>query len=63
GSTMALASEVWRAFLMLMIIALMAEAVLCVPDKVTHTADEKPTKRDIPVQITPFPKKGAVLKT
>lgn len=63
GSSMALASEVWRTFLILMIIALMAEALLCVPDKVTNIVEEKTTKRDAPVQITPFPKKGAVMKT
>ena len=63
GSSMALASEIWRTFLILMIIALMAEALLCVPDKVTNTVEEKSTKRDTPVQITPFPKKGAVMKT
>ena len=32
GSSSALANEVWRVFLMLMIVALLAEAVLCVPD-------------------------------
>ena len=63
GSTMALASEVWRTFLILMIVALMAEALLCVPEKVTNTAEEKTIKRDVPVQITPFPKKGAAMKT
>lgn len=34
GGAMQLASEVWRTFLMLMILALLAEAVLCVPDQV-----------------------------
>ena len=63
GSSMALASEIWRTFLILMIIALMAEALLCVPDKVTNIVEEKPTKRETAVQITPFPKKGAVMKT
>ena len=38
GSTMALASEVWRTFLILMVIALMAEALLCVPEKVQVAA-------------------------
>ena len=38
GSTMALASEVWRTFLILMVLALMAEALLCVPEKVQITA-------------------------
>ena len=33
GSAMALASEVWRTFLMAMIVALLAEALLCVPDR------------------------------
>ena len=63
GSSMALASEVWRTFLMLMIVALMAEALLCVPEKVTNTAEDKTMKRDVPIQITPFPKKGAAMKT
>jgi hypothetical protein len=63
GSSMALASEIWRTFLILMIVALMAEALLCVPDKVTHIAEEKSTKRETPVHIIPFPKKGAVMKT
>lgn len=63
GSSMALASEVWRTFLILMIIALMAEALLCVPDKATNIVEEKSAKRDAPIQITPFPKKGAVMKT
>ncbi|MEZ6127181.1 MAG: BatA domain-containing protein [Planctomycetaceae bacterium] len=35
GAAMQLASEVWRTFLMLMIAALIAEALLCVPDKGT----------------------------
>lgn len=34
GGAMQLASEVWRTFLMLMIVALIAEALLCVPDQV-----------------------------
>ena len=38
GSTMALASEVWRTFLILMVIALIAEALLCVPEKVQVAA-------------------------
>ena len=33
GGAMQLASEVWRTFLMLMIAALIAEALLCVPEK------------------------------
>lgn len=50
GSAMALASEVWRTFLMLMIIALMAEALLCVPEKLAaSTSDAKPsTPRETP---------------
>ena len=63
GSSMALASEIWRTFLILMIVALMAEALLCVPEKVVRTADEKIIKRDAPVQITPFPKKGSAMRT
>jgi hypothetical protein len=63
GSAMALASEVWRTFLVLMIVALMAEALLSVPDKVTRTIDEKPTKREPPKEITPFPRKVSVMKT
>ena len=60
GSTMALASEVWRTFLMLMIVALMAEALLCVPEKVTNTAEQNHETR-IMMQITPFPKKGSAM--
>ena len=63
GSSMALASEIWRTFLILMIVALIAEALLCVPDKTTNIVEEKSAKRDLPAQITPFPKKGAVMKT
>ncbi len=33
GSTLALASEVWRTFLILMIAALLLEALLCIPDR------------------------------
>lgn len=33
GSAMALATEVWRTFLIAMILALLAEALLCMPDK------------------------------
>ena len=33
GSTQSLASEVWRIFLMFMILALLAEALLCVPER------------------------------
>jgi len=61
GSTMALASEVWRTFLILMIVALMTEAVLCVPEKVTDRPEYKTMKRDATIQITPFPKKGTVV--
>ena len=63
GSAMALASEVWRTFLVLMIVALMAEALLSVPEKVTRTIDEKPTKREPPKAIIPFPKKVSAMKT
>ena len=63
GSSMALASEIWRTFLILMIVALMAEALLCVPEQVTKTVEEKTIKRDAPVQITPFPKKGSAMRT
>lgn len=61
GSSMALASEVWRTFLMLMIVALMAEALLCVPEKITNTAEDKTMIRDSLVPITPFPKKGSAM--
>jgi hypothetical protein len=44
GSAMALASEVWRTFLMLMVVALMAEALLCVPEKLTLGASEPKAK-------------------
>ncbi|GAB5441522.1 MAG: BatA domain-containing protein [Fuerstiella sp.] len=40
GGTMTLASEVWRTFLLLMIFALLAEALLCVP--------EAPEERSLP---------------
>ena len=63
GSTRALASEVWRTFLILMIIALMAEALLCVPEKAPATAEVKPVKREPPEQITPFPKKVSMMKS
>ena len=63
GSAMALASEVWRTFLVLMIVALMAEALLSVPEKVTRTINEKPTKREPPKAIIPFPKKVSAMKT
>lgn len=63
GSAMALASEVWRTFLVLMIVALLVEALLSVPDKVVRTVDDKPTKREPPKQITPFPRKVSVAKT
>ncbi len=36
GGAMQLASEVWRTFLILMILALMAEALLCVPEQVAE---------------------------
>jgi hypothetical protein len=38
---MALASEIWRTFLVLMILALMAEALLCVPEKQVSAAAPK----------------------
>ena len=63
GSTMALASEVWRTFLVLMIIALMAEALLCVPEQALKIAEEKTVKRDTPVQPIPFPKRVSTMKT
>ena len=34
GSNFALASEVWRFFLIIMVIALVVECILCIPDKV-----------------------------
>ncbi len=37
GSTMQLASEVWRIFLIIMICALLLEAVLCIPEKQAET--------------------------
>lgn len=40
GSAMQLASEVWRTFLILMILALLAEAILCVPDQVPQSRPE-----------------------
>ncbi|MEZ6034627.1 MAG: BatA domain-containing protein [Planctomycetaceae bacterium] len=63
GSSMALASEVWRTFLILMIVALMAEALLCVPEKASTAAEAKIMKREKPIQITPFPKKGSAMST
>ncbi len=63
GSAMALASEVWRTFLVLMIAALMAEALLSVPEKVTRTSEDKPTKREPPKENTPFPRKVSAMKT
>ena len=57
GSTMALASEIWRVFLILMVIALMAEALLCVPEKSPPKLVENTQKRELPTQKTPFPKK------
>lgn len=63
GSAMALASEVWRTFLVLMIIALMVEALLCVPEKATAAVDEKPIRRDTPPPIAPFPRKVSAMKT
>lgn len=33
GSAMALASEIWRTFLIIMIAALLLEAILCIPEK------------------------------
>jgi len=61
GSSMALASEIWRTFLIAMIIALMAEALLCVPEKATADVEAKPIKRE-PV-IAPFPRKASTMKT
>ena len=61
GSSMALASEIWRTFLVAMIVALIAEALLCVPEKATATADVKPIKRE-PVPSS-FPKKVSAMKT
>lgn len=61
GSTMALASEIWRTFLIAMIIALIAEALLCVPEKATATMPDKPNKRE--PSIAPFPKKTTSLRT
>ncbi len=46
GNVLALASEVWRTFLMLMIVALMAEALLCVPDKVEASGQEPLVRRN-----------------
>lgn len=37
GSNLALASEIWRVFLVLMIIALLAECILCIPEKTPAT--------------------------
>ncbi len=37
GSSMQLASEVWRIFLIIMICALLLEAVLCIPEKQAET--------------------------
>jgi hypothetical protein len=42
GGAMQLASEVWRTFLMLMILALLAEALLCVPDQVPKKKSLEP---------------------
>jgi len=56
GSALALASEVWRTFLIAMIIALMAEALLCVPEKAPSVVDEKPIKRESPDSLTAQPK-------
>jgi hypothetical protein len=56
GSALALASEVWRTFLIAMIIALMAEALLCVPEKAPSVADQKPIKRESPDSLTAQPK-------
>lgn len=42
GSTIALASEVWRTFLVAMIIALLAEALLCVPERHPATLSSAP---------------------
>jgi hypothetical protein len=37
GDPASLASEIWRAFLMAMALALVAEAILCLPEKKSHT--------------------------
>lgn len=44
GGTMQLASEVWRTFLMLMIVALMAEALLSVPEQ---TIKSRPLSQEV----------------
>ena len=41
GSTQSLASEVWRMFLMFMILALLAEALLCVPERRVVSAESE----------------------
>ncbi|MEZ6060546.1 MAG: BatA domain-containing protein [Planctomycetaceae bacterium] len=46
GSALALASEVWRTFLILMIVALMAEAVLCVPEKIEAAEEDRQVRRN-----------------
>jgi len=43
GSTAALASEVWRMFLISMIVALLAEALLCVPDRRPVSSSSEPS--------------------
>jgi hypothetical protein len=58
GSSMTLASEVWRTFLILMIAALMAEALLCVPEKASLAPEAKNIKRETPIQITPVSEEG-----
>lgn len=42
GSTSALASEIWRIFLILMAAALLAEAWLCLPEKTTRQTEVTP---------------------
>ena len=46
GSTASLASEVWRLFLVIMIVALMAEAVLCLPERRNVKAAVEPLSSD-----------------
>lgn len=46
GSSTALASEVWRVFLVIMIVALMAEALLCLPERRRVEQTAEPGVRD-----------------
>ncbi len=64
GSAMALASEVWRTFLMLMIVALLAEALLSVPDPAPPAVEAKTTApRENASAAAPFPWKSAGSRT